>query len=75
MTIFTSLFQKDPDNVPPIDVLWLHENGNDYYFSFGGCHRYAAHKKMNAKTIKAKLIPTSRGLIEMQLGCPLKLKQ
>ena len=48
--------RTDPDAVPPITLLWIQgEQGGNYYFSFGGCHRLVAHRESGATTVRALL--------------------
>ncbi|KAL6059393.1 Sulfiredoxin [Balamuthia mandrillaris] len=59
------------ENVPPIDVLWIQGSKNpqnNYYFAFGGCHRYEAHRRLKKDTIPAKLMKGTRSDLMVYLG-------
>lgn len=47
------------DDFTPIEVLWVQRGVDNFYFAFGGCHRWEAHKRLNRPTIKAKLVKTT----------------
>ncbi|CAO3625950.1 unnamed protein product [Cunninghamella blakesleeana] len=65
------LLLNDPEHdkdLTPIDIHHVKYENNDYYFAFGGCHRFAAHKELNKPTIRAKLINTPPSMINHYLG-------
>ncbi|GAA5994177.1 sulfiredoxin [Rhodotorula paludigena] len=61
------------DDFTPIEVLrCIAPDGQNYYFAFGGCHRYEAHKRLQSETIPGRIINVPPSAIRMYLGagCP-----
>ena len=59
---------KNGVDLTPIEVLHVERGADDYYFAFGGCHRWEAHKRLNKPSIKAKLIKTTPQSLSVYLG-------
>ncbi|KAK9477725.1 ParB/Sulfiredoxin [Lipomyces japonicus] len=56
------------DGLPPIDILRVRRDGQDYYFGFGGCHRFQAYERTGRKTVKAKVVPITEKMLGMYVG-------
>ena len=59
--------------LPPIDVFKIRENGENYYFAFGGCHRFQAYDRISKETgeevmVKSRILPATRKTLRIYLG-------
>lgn len=53
-SLCTALAAGKDEDIPPVTVMWVKgREGGDYYYAFGGCHRYTAYKKQGRTTIPA----------------------
>ncbi|KAK9462606.1 ParB/Sulfiredoxin [Lipomyces oligophaga] len=67
-----TLKTTDPDSIddglPPIDILRVRKNGKDWYFGFGGCHRFQAYERTGRKIAKCKVVPVTESMLKMYVG-------
>lgn len=61
------------DELPPIDVFRIREEGNDFYFAFGGCHRFQAYDRISQTEnrdvmVRCKILPATRKTLKLYLG-------
>ncbi|KAL7338865.1 sulfiredoxin [Rhodotorula toruloides] len=61
--------EQKGDDLTPIEVLrCVAPDGQKYFFAFGGCHRYEAHKRLKSETIPGRIINVPPSAIRMYLG-------
>lgn len=68
-----SLGEIESGELPPIDVFRVREEGKDYFFAFGGCHRFQAYDRLDKNgeketMVKCKLLPATRKTLKLYLG-------
>jgi len=64
-------------DVPPVTLLWLTgDEGGQYYFSFGGCHRVTAHQRLGSATLPAVLQRATLSELRLFMGAstPARLR-
>lgn len=54
--------------LPPIDVMHVRDKGENYYFAFGGCHRFQAYERMENPMVRCKLFPSTKNQLKLYLG-------
>ncbi|KAK9464438.1 ParB/Sulfiredoxin [Lipomyces arxii] len=67
-TLSTTNAEDMDDGLPPIDVLCVRKDGKDWYFGFGGCHRFQAYQRTGKKTVKCKIVPVTEKMLKMYVG-------
>ena len=77
VTSLCETIESEPDKVPPVTVMWIKgSEGGNYYYAFGGCHRYEAYKKLQKETIPAIIQVSTLDNLRAILGAsaPKELK-
>lgn len=62
-----------PGKLPRIDVFMVRDQGKDYYFAFGGCHRFQAYDRVKAMTgsepmVRCRIFPATKKTLGLYLG-------
>ncbi|BFZ63280.1 hypothetical protein YB2330_004401 [Saitoella coloradoensis] len=60
--------EGEPTELPPVDVLHVRKDGENYYFAFGGCHRLRAHDMSGIEKVRCKLVPCTPKMLKMYMG-------
>ncbi|ODQ78523.1 hypothetical protein BABINDRAFT_162728 [Babjeviella inositovora NRRL Y-12698] len=63
-----SLSEITSGELTPIDVMHVRDQGKDYYFAFGGCHRFQAYDKAGVKVVRCKVLPATKKSLKLYLG-------
>ncbi|AMD20907.1 HDR165Cp [Eremothecium sinecaudum] len=59
--------------LPPVDVMHVIHNGKEYFFAFGGCHRFQAYERLSRENntdelVRCKVIPSTRDQMRIYVG-------